>query len=158
MVFLDEAHFSRTPQDTLSLFSHSHFHIFCSDAPQEFVVRGSFCAFSPRKAIDLFSCLRHSLYSSRKLPAGGFSVVVLCSVQRAFDLSRSRLFCVSTNGMRICWGSFARAFLPGRLVYCFVFLLILPPCYKLVAESAKRKAEIGNVISRGCHVNVMQTP
>ena len=26
MVFLDEAHFSRTPQDTLSLFSHSHFH------------------------------------------------------------------------------------------------------------------------------------
>ena len=28
MVFLDEAHFSRTPQDTLSLFSHSHFHIF----------------------------------------------------------------------------------------------------------------------------------
>tara|TARA_B100000424_G_scaffold238267_1_gene204249 strand:+ start:329 stop:541 length:213 start_codon:yes stop_codon:yes gene_type:complete len=27
MVFLDEAHFSRTPQDTLSLFSHSHFHI-----------------------------------------------------------------------------------------------------------------------------------
>ena len=26
LVFLDEAHFSRTPQDTLSLFSHSHFH------------------------------------------------------------------------------------------------------------------------------------
>ena len=26
MVFLDEPHFSRTPQDTLSLFSHSHFH------------------------------------------------------------------------------------------------------------------------------------
>ena len=28
VVFLDEARFSRTPQDTLSLFSHSHFHIF----------------------------------------------------------------------------------------------------------------------------------
>ena len=82
MVFLDEAHFSRTPQDTLSLFSHSHFHIFCSDAPQEFVVRGSFCAFSPRKAIDLFSCLRHSLYVILVTEIAGRRFLRCCVVQR----------------------------------------------------------------------------